>query len=86
LKFLSADEVREIERRVQKFDERLIPDPVLPDAPTGIPDNFDIRSDPYRKPRSLAQPAPGAGQSRDQLGLPLLRGGATAPIKQMPVT
>jgi len=35
------DEVREIERRVQKVDQRLTPDLALPEAPTGIPDNFE---------------------------------------------
>jgi len=35
------DEVREIERRVKNVDQRLTPDLALPEAPTGIPDNFE---------------------------------------------
>jgi hypothetical protein len=35
------DEVREIERRVQKVDQRLTPDLALPEAPTGMPENFE---------------------------------------------
>jgi hypothetical protein len=35
------EEVREIERRVQKVGERLTSDMVLPDAPVGIPTNFE---------------------------------------------
>jgi hypothetical protein len=35
------DEVREIERRVKQFDERLSTDIDLPEAPTGIPANFE---------------------------------------------
>jgi hypothetical protein len=35
------DEVREIERRVQKVDKQLTPDLALPEAPAGIPDNFE---------------------------------------------
>jgi hypothetical protein len=35
------DEVREIERRVQKVDQKLTPDLALPEAPAGIPDNFE---------------------------------------------
>ena len=34
-------EVREIERRVQKFNEKLSSDLVLPDAPSGIPRDFE---------------------------------------------
>jgi hypothetical protein len=35
------EEVREIERRVQNVDRRLTPDLALPEAPAGIPDNFE---------------------------------------------
>jgi hypothetical protein len=35
------DEVREIERRVQMVDQRLTPNLALPEAPSGIPDNFE---------------------------------------------
>jgi hypothetical protein len=35
------EEVREIERRVQKVGEKLTEDMVLPDAPVGIPTNFE---------------------------------------------
>jgi hypothetical protein len=35
------DEVREIERRVQKVDKQLTPDLALPEAPAGIPENFE---------------------------------------------
>jgi hypothetical protein len=35
------EEVREIERRVQKVGERLTSDMVLPNAPVGIPTNFE---------------------------------------------
>lgn len=38
-------EVREIERRVQKVGERLTADMVLPDAPVGIPNNFETHLD-----------------------------------------